>query len=240
MNWAKILSLARTLCNADATMSGLADASLVDYLNIVYHDVEDCITTEVDHEYFYSKYFTDTIASQQKYEIQQATSSVAGFKNILEVGIKRTDDDTYYTVLRKKEERFNSTSDDYDYTATSTANGYYDIQGKYLYLYPYTAESVTDGLYIKATVTLPDITEASAETAIFPNHWELRNMHDLLVIGLKQYIYTIKGQIDLKNDAINEYESKKREMMNNLKVRIAEPNQFDMREMTALDRKRWE
>jgi hypothetical protein len=75
---------------------------------------------------------------------------------------------------------------------------YYDKRNGYIYLYPTPTENITDGMKILASVTLPDLETTSTEEDIFPNHQQLRQFHNVLVSGLREIIYQISGDSELK------------------------------------------
>ncbi len=73
---AQIMDMSRLLCNKSAAMSGLSNADLLPYLNtFVYAKIQEAIRKRVDSEYFSYEFTTNIVATQDKYQLPQATST---------------------------------------------------------------------------------------------------------------------------------------------------------------------
>ena len=99
MDVSTILQLARETTNTSSSMTNLSDSSLLPYLNIVYHDLEEAITNKVDTDYFVKAFYTSTIDGQERYQMREATSTQQGRKRLLEIGIKWDAEQDYYKKL---------------------------------------------------------------------------------------------------------------------------------------------
>lgn len=223
MNVSTILQLARETTNTSSAMTNLSDSSLLPYLNIVYHDLEDAITAKVDSDYFVKEFYTNTIEGQERYQMREATSTQQWWKRLLEVGIKRDNDQDYYKKLPIVDSNQDDVFSDKDKAERIESDWSVDVIGKYMFVYPAPTTAVTQWLYVLASTTMIDLLVAWSESDIFPDNPELRNFHQLLVIGMKRWIYQLKWQVNEKNDASNEYEMEKRRMVMSIRNRTSQP-----------------
>lgn len=223
MDVSTILQLARETTNTSSSMTNLSDSSLLPYLNIVYHDLEDAITAKVDSDYFVKEFYTNTVDGQERYQMREATSTQQWWKKLLEVGIKRDDDQDYYKKLPIVDSNLDDVFSDKDKAERVESDWSVDVIGKYMFVYPAPTTAVTQWLYVLASTTMIDLLVAWSESDIFPDNPELRNFHQLLVIGMKRWIYQLKWQVKEKNDAMNEYEMEKRRMVMSIRNRTSQP-----------------
>lgn len=115
-----ILQYARELTSTSSASTGFSDASLLPYLNMVYHTVENHIVSKIDEDYFVSEFYTNTVADQERYEWQGGSSTTVGFKKILEVMVKWKTTDTKYSIIKSNENRHDSQSNDRDAVIATT------------------------------------------------------------------------------------------------------------------------
>lgn len=223
MDVSTILQLARETTNTSSSMTNLSDSSLLPYLNIVYHDLEDAITAKVDSDYFVKEFYTNTVDGQERYQMREATSTQQWRKRLLEVGIKRDDEQDYYKKLPIMDSNQDDVFSDKDKAERVESDGSVDVLGKYMFVYPAPTTAVVAWLYVLASTTMIDLLVAWSESDIFPDNPELRNFHQLLVIGMKRWIYQLKWQVKEKNDAMNEYEMEKRRMVMSIRNRTSQP-----------------
>lgn len=201
---ASIMDMARLQCNKTASMSWLSNADLLPFLNaFVYSRTQDAIRKRVDGEYFTYTYNANIVADQDKYLIPQADATTPWVLSIIEVGIKTASTDEYFTVLKEKWEKYTDKFLDYD--AVNASPMYYDKRNWYIYIYPTPPANVTWGLKILWSVTLPDLETTSTEADVFPNHQELRQYSSVLVAGMREVIYQIAWDSELKGIARQEY-----------------------------------
>lgn len=55
------------------TGSDVVDATLLEFLNIGYHALENAIVNHVNEDYFYELFTTDTVADQNEYVLEEST-----------------------------------------------------------------------------------------------------------------------------------------------------------------------
>lgn len=218
MNVSGIITLARTLTNTNSTQ--ISDAQALEYLNIVYKDMQWRLISEVDDQYFWDCFTTDTVVDQNEYIMPIWDDDEIWLKKVTRVEVKYKDTDEYKKVLWADTLSNYSNPEQYLRDNTSTANPFYDIRDGSIFIYPEPEEAVTGWLAIYGTISLIDLVSAWAETTIFPINPELRDYHNLLAIGMKQYIFTQLRLDNEKNDAINEYEMKVSGMIRHLRDRL--------------------
>lgn len=197
--WIIDLALAQTY--SDSTQ--LSQSTDV-YLNIAYHTVENALIEWVGDDFFYEFIETDTIANQNEYPLPESTSSVAGFKKVLGVDIKRGTNDVYYTKLNNARNTEFKVSLDNLSSNLNQDLGVFDIKDWSLFIYPTPLTSVTDGLKVQVLQNLVDISSATAEASIFPWHTELRQWHYVVALCMKPYIFWEKGLYAEKQQSENE------------------------------------
>lgn len=188
---------ARVLTSSNVVNTQFSDASLLPFLNMVYHRVENEIVNSIGEDYFTSIFYTNTVAWQKRYQRDW------DFKKILELAIKWKDTDEYYTVLKQSENRKDYHYDDRD---AVWDNMYYTISWEYLNVYPTPTDAVVQGIKVTVVKNLEDLETSTLSASVYPWHPELQNMHSVLVTWLKQYIYQVKWDTNRKNDALNEFE----------------------------------
>lgn len=188
---------ARVLTSSNVVNTQFSDESLLPFLNMVYHRVENEIVSSIGEDYFTSVFYTNTVAWQERYQRDW------DFKKILELAIKWKDTDEYYTVLKQSDNRKDYYYDDRDAVGD---NMYYTISWEYLNIYPTPTDAVVQGIKVTAVKNLDDLETSTLSSSIYPWHPELKNMHSVLVTWLKQYIYQVKWDTNRKNDALNEFE----------------------------------
>lgn len=208
---AQLMDMARLQCNKTASMSWLSDADLLPFLNtFVYSRMQEAVRKKVDGEYFTYTYTTNIVDDQDKYLLPQATTTVPWVLKVIEVAILETATSDYYTVIYEKGTKHVDKFTDYE--AVNATPPYYDKRNWYLYLYPTPTASITDGLKILASVTLPDLTTSSVEADIFPNHQEMRQFQDVIVAWLMAQIYWISWDTQLRQVATQEFEKAMQDM----------------------------
>lgn len=175
-----IITLIRnqTGCSSD----NIADAVMITYVNIAYHDLENAICDKIDEDYFWDIFETDTVQGQNEYVLQATNSSTQGIKKINRVEVKRDTDDDYHTLTAPDSLSNIKYVDSYAQANQPTSNGKREYRDGSIFLYPAPTESVTDGLRIHAVKALIDLATGGAETTVFPNHSALRQYHQVIAL----------------------------------------------------------
>ncbi len=215
-----IIGLARTLTHTDEEQ--ITDANALLYANIVYHDLANAIM-EIDEDFFWDIFITTPIVWQNEYTFAKWSSTTRWMKKIQRIQIKWADTDSFQTLMNSDTLANYPTTTDRLNTQISTDNGFFDIKDGSYFIYPAPTEAVTSGLEVQATTTLIDLLLTDTEEDIFPRNSDLRDYHQIISIGMKQYIYSQQGLTNDKNDSINEYNQKKEEMLDTIKDRFFNP-----------------
>lgn len=96
----ELLALTHTF--AGTTSSQVSDVLVLSFLNLAYHEAEEKIRNEVNEDYFYDYFTTDTVASQSEYNFSTIApdNDSVGILKVLSVGIKYSADDEVYLPVR--------------------------------------------------------------------------------------------------------------------------------------------
>lgn len=223
MNAANIISLARNQ-TWGTTTSQISDAQMLIYLNIVYQELFAEIA-ETDKKLTWQEWTWDLVADQTEYTLpaMDSISAKPWLKRLINIYIKYKSTDDYYTKARVIDYEAFSASNDYlkEYKAfkatengTGTNRSYpYPFVMRWdassIFLNPTPNESVTNWLKIQWIYQPLDLTLSSSESDIKLQ----REYHDLLALGMEQFIRWYR-QIDSKrNIAMNRYAVAKQNML---------------------------
>ena len=216
-----IMDMSRTLTHSNDTQ--VPNATAIDYLNIVYSKVASRIISEIDEDFFWDEFLTDSVASQNEYVMAIPTATTVWMKKIQRVEIKWASNDSYKSLVNSDTiSNYNDSTGDLN-ANLGISNAFYEVKDGSVFVYPNTTEVITDAVKIQATVTLIDLVIWWTATTIFPNSQDLREYHYLLATWMKQFIYGNKWLINEKNDSINEFETELNRVINSLKDRLTWP-----------------
>ncbi len=180
------------------TSSQVPDATTLWFINLAYHDIEEIIRNEINEDYFYDYFTTDTKLNQSEYNFAliEPTSTTQGILKIIGVGIKYRTNDTDYRFVSP----FGSGSlwNTPEWLARNQAQGspFYIYKDNSIFIYPYpdnngnTALSdgdtvISNGLRVHCSVSLIDLIAGGAETTVkIP-----RNHHKAIALKAATYIY---------------------------------------------------
>lgn len=232
MDVSDIIALARTLTHTDTDQVSPTDG--LTYANIVYKKIASEITQRIDEDYFWDLFTTDTVLNQSEYVLPIADATTIGLRKITRCEIKWDSDDTYRKLVPADTLASYPLATDELEAQASKEKGFFDIKDGSLFIYPSPEEAITDGLQIGVITTLADLTASTLSANVFPNNSELRDYHDVISIGMKQYIYAQQGQINEKNDAINEFRVKLDELIDILRDRWMNPVETQLPSGTSL------
>ena len=141
MDVSAIYTLARTLTYTDSTQ--MPDATMAIFANVVYHDMENCIVSQVNEDFFYQEWLADTVIDQREYTFPVKASTTAGLKKLLGVSVKYKTTDTEYQKLRESKLANNSDDLAYYQDGQSATDPFFIIGDNSVFIYPDPKEVVT-------------------------------------------------------------------------------------------------
>lgn len=209
-----ILDLAREQTYSNA--GELDNATLINYLNTVYRDIISSVT-EMDESFLFQEITVNLVANQSEYTLP------ANFEKVIDIYRRFEDsaDDKYVKMSHRDLSTFDR-SPDLLLTDTHERNTFYTMLEDYkIRIYSQPEINITDGLKLWGTIIPTDLSVAGAESTIVlkPKY------HDVLWMGVKQYIYQLRGLVNEKNDAKNEYALEKKKVLNQLVPRKVTPDE---------------
>lgn len=216
-----IIDLARALTHTTSTQ--VTDAQALVYLNIVYHDLENTIVTDVNEDFFWDKLTTDLVAWQNEYVLPIASATVNWVRKISSASIKWTNDYTEYVKLNADSTNNSAYTIDQLRDNTDIWNWFYELREWSVFIYPKPESEIVWWLQLNTILALKDLTGTDTETEIFPNQSTLRQFHHILAIWMKQYIYSQQREFWEKDNAVQEYEALKMKTVNYLQDRNNSP-----------------
>lgn len=208
--------------------SNVDDTTLLRYLNIAYHNIENAIVDRVAEDYFWDTFTFDTVADQNEYTMPINSSTVTWIKKISKVEIKWKAADSYSTLLRPDDVNNAWVVDGYLGDKLNVANAFWQYRDDSIFIYPTPTESVTWGGIIYAVKALIDLTAAGAETTVFPNHSDLRQYHHLIGLGALPFVLRHRYEWDpnMIISAENIYRVELQSMIDNLNSKYNKPQEL--------------
>lgn len=162
---------------------------------------------QMDNEdFFWDTKKANLGALQNEYTLPVSTPADWGYLSLKRVEVKYKSSDTYRRVDPGNALPTLSNASA-DYIGITQSNQFYEIKDGSMFLYPTPTEAVTDGLVIRVTENLPDITVASIENDFFGQRSELRNFVQVIADWLVADLYGKSRQYDDKAIAEQDFSS---------------------------------
>lgn len=216
------------------TSAQVSDVVALKCLNLAYHDIEEVIRNEIDEDYFYDYFTTDTKLNQSEYNFASIdpTSTVPWILKIISVGIKFRTSDTDYRVVYPFGSGSLSNTPEYLSRNQSQWSPFYIYKDSSVFIYPAPDNngntSLTDGntviawgLRVHASVSLIDLIAWGAETTVkIP-----RNHHKAIAQKAVTYINNHRslGGTSIALDAVREANTAIQWVIDNLRDRTLSP-----------------
>ncbi len=156
MDQAGIDLFIRQQANKKST-SQISAAQLLIYENIVYHDLENRIIQAIGEDYFYEYFSAGLVSGQVEYTLPPCSATVVGAKKIISVEVKWATTDAYRSLRPMKKNTEQGMALDELGDALTQDQGFYDIKGGSIFLYPTPDNTVSNGLKMQALVNLIDL-----------------------------------------------------------------------------------
>lgn len=216
--------------NAWTTTAQIWATNALLFANIVYHELEEAIRNEINEDYFYDYFTTDTVANQTEYTLQEQSSTSSGINKIISVGIKFNTTDTTFKPVRPYSSSGLYNSVEYTLTNQSQLDPFYIVKDNSIFIYPAPIIAVDDWLRVHASINLVNLLAWGSESTIkIPV-----NFHYVISKGMKRYIGGMRSLDWLAKNWDQEYEVAKQALLNYLKNRTITPISQDMPNLTNL------
>ncbi len=205
MNISKIFQITRE--QTWVNESSFSDTQLLDYLNLVYVDLVNSITT-INENFFYDNYITNIVSEQNEYSLPDE------LKKILCVSIKYSTNDDF---IKLQEKNFSSLNQDTQYYKSnqSKSGAFFVIADNSIFVYPCPEKDVLDWLKIDWISKVDNLLITSSEIDIkLPKEY-----HNILILWLKQYIYSGLWKDEKSYNSKQFYEQEKSKMLTELSDR---------------------
>jgi hypothetical protein len=75
MNVQAIYAMARSITGTNST--SMPDATLLPFLNLAYHKLENSITQQVNEDFFYDELLANTVSGQREYTLPVKSGTTA-------------------------------------------------------------------------------------------------------------------------------------------------------------------
>lgn len=206
MNVSSIYSLARILSYTSSSQTWVSDdATLQIFANLVYHDLENTIVSQVNEDFFYNEWTDNIVSGKREYLLPIKSWTKAWLKKLLSVSIYKTSNDVDYTKL--EENRL--TNLPYDVNKYDGEQEFFYIADNSVFIYPTPTENITKGIKVYGVSNLWDIETWWDETTVkIPVEY-----HDLIAQWMTQYIFQAQWKTNESLSALNTYNQKKQQMV---------------------------
>lgn len=220
------------------TSSQVSDAVTLWFVNLAYHDIEEIIRNEIDEDYFYDYFTTDTKLNQSEYNFASIdpTSTAPWILKIIGVGIKYRTNDTDYNLVRSFGSGSLSNTPEWYARNQTQWDPFYIYKDSSLFVYPAPDNNgdttlvdwdtvITNGLRVHCSVSLIDLVLGGAETTVkIP-----RNHHKAIALKAATYIYMHRNLwgTALSQDADRKADLAIQMMKENLSDRTLSPMEQD-------------
>ena len=212
-----IFARARRLVNVNSVQ--WTDADMLLDANVIYHDIIETIANAVWEDLMIRAFWADTVTGQTWYDLQEATALITWHKKIKRVSVQYSSTDTYPKVLNEVSQNGLPLSLEYYAENTAPADAFFFLNWNKIHIFPAPSEDIIEAIEIKSAITPIDLVNWWAEALnLIP-----RQFHDTLVQGMIQFELQHLGKINEKNDAINNYERLKNDLVTKLSDRVTAP-----------------
>lgn len=193
-----------------ATTASYSDTIGIIHYNYAYEDVT-CDIQLLDEEYFFNYGESATVANQIEYTITAMwTQDITRVKNVF---VKYTSDQEYFTKLKQVWPDYLTYGKDWH--AVNQVEPIYFIQDNSIWIFPATTEAVTNWLRVDAILQPDEVEIADASSTILVP----RRISRIIEDGMMQYAYEYLGKEEKVQWAIQIYDKRKKEALEQIKVR---------------------
>ena len=199
--------------------------------NVVYRDLINSIVKRVNEDFFYEEWSFDTVTNQREYTFPVRSSTLAGLKKVISVGIKYSTNDDYFRMVTPT--KFSNLTNDPTYYEDNQNEftPFFTVADKSFFIYPKPTIGITDGGIIYGISDPKELALLDVEEDIkIPVDY-----HHVLAIWLEYRIYKTRQIADKEAKAYNEYQRELEKMVSELSDRIIRPLESEMPNTTNLE-----
>lgn len=202
MNAQDVVNRARRLAYVDS--SQYSDVVAIEDLNIIYHDIENTIITEVSEDFFWDYFTADTVIWQEEYNLP--TWLIWNYTSLyksLWISIKYSADTNFIKAERQYPYLLPQDLSHYK-TNQPKSKPFYHISDKSYFIYPAPTEVVTNWIKIYWIKNLADLTISSTASDIFA--WSIpTKFYYIISLWMLESIYQARWMLNEANNARNRY-----------------------------------
>lgn len=223
MNVADIQALA--LSNTHTKSNQVNDSDMLRWFNIIRKDLAKTIMKDVSENYFFEIWEIDAEDNTNdnrangEYLFPEASSTKVGLRKLLNLAIKGRSTDSYHTPATEVD--VSQLQKDWKYYMKNQPKEepIYFMGDRSFFIAPeFKPEDLPDSpsgnKQIKAygVASVADLAaDATEDKILIPDDY-----HDLIALGMEQYIFKYRGKKDEAVNSMNEFEAKKSEMVDGL------------------------
>ncbi len=216
MTTAELWARARRLANVNSTQ--WTDADILIDTNVIYQDLVETIVNRVWEDLFVSRFNSDSQVWITWYDLQEATATAKWHKKIKRVSVQYVSGWEFQVLNEVSQNSLWLSLEQYAEN-TPTFEAFFFLNGNKVHIFPAPTAEITDAVRIESSITPIDLVAGWAEALnLIP-----RQFHNIIVEWMLKYIFQHLWKTDLKNDAINNYERLKNDMVTELSDRITAP-----------------
>lgn len=201
-----------------ATTASYSDTIGIKHYNYAYEDVT-CDIQLLDEEYFFNYGESATVANQIEYTITTMNTGtvmapierdITRVKNVL---VKYTADQEYFTKLKQVWPDYLTYGKDWH--AVNQVEPIYFIQDNSIWIFPATTTSLANWIRVEAILQPDEVEIADASSTILVP----RRISRIIEDGMMPYAYEYLGKEEKVPWAIQIYDKRKKEALEQIKVR---------------------
>lgn len=202
MNTQNLVDRARRLAYVDSTQ--YSDTVAIEDLNIIYHDIENTIITEVSEDFFWDYFTADTVIWQEEYNLPTWLSgNYTSLYKSLAISVKYSADTDYIKWERQYPYLLPQDLSHYK-TNQPKSKPFYHISDKSYFIYPAPTEVVTGWIKIYWIKNLSDLTISSTANDIFAGSIPTK-FYNIISLWMLEFIYQARWMINEANNARMRY-----------------------------------
>lgn len=211
----KLIKRARRLAYVDENQYNNEQA--LEDLNIIYHDIENTIISDVREDYFWDYFNTDTVNWQSEYNLpEQLPWNFTSLYKSLWIAVSYNENQEAPTVARRVYPYQLPRDLDWYKENQSATDPIYHISDKSVFIYPAPTKTIEWGLKIYGIQNLKDLELEDEE--LFNNAIPDKFFH-IISLGMLEFIYQQRWMIQEAINANTRYINERAKLVQYIKQR---------------------